>query len=300
MSKEITQSQIDRFDWERGDVLSIIKEDAARLAALPVDMFSPPFHALLRWFLGEDAEAVRKSLTDPRDLMLLDGLMEHQRANAKRRGDFLTSQREKSLSAKKLRDAARVPQDTHGTPVDDPSIRRRKEKEKYSVSESTSLSLRDDAPTASCASLGGLRPSSVQDNEPQSAKKEPIPCINKWEDGKPIIDKYLREDDIRPDPIGYLFKRMSEQESEPEKFRGALRKYRDDLGEGFFFDVVWDFVKEQCEWENRYRYAKTTTTDTATLQRYKDIYKNATTERGKHLFAMLNARKKDLGLDRHS
>lgn len=297
MSKEITQSQIDRFDWERGDVLSIIKEDAARLAALPVGMFAPPFHALLKWFLGEDAEAVRKSLTDPRDLMLLDGLMEHQRANAQRRGDYLTKQRDKSLIAKKCRDAARVPRDTHGTPTDDPSIRRSEsESISRSASDKTYTSLRDACPSPSAFRSANGKPSSAQDNEPQSAKKEPIPCISKWEDGKPIIDKYLREDDIRPDPIGYLFKRMSEQESEPEKFRGALRKYRDDLGEGFFFDVVWDFVKEQCELENRYRYAKTTTTDKATLQRYKDIYKNATAERGKHLFAMLNARKKDLGI----
>lgn len=118
----ITQSQLDRFDWERGDVLSIAREDAARLAALPVEMFAPPFHAILRWFLGEDAEAVSKGLTDPRDKMLFDGLREHQRTNAQRRGDFLASQREKSLIAKSQRDSAKVPRNTHGTSADVPSI----------------------------------------------------------------------------------------------------------------------------------------------------------------------------------
>ena len=297
MNKEVSQSQIDRFDWERGDVLSIIKEDAARLAALPVEMFSPPFHALLRWFLGEEAEAVRKSLTDPRDLMLLDGLMEHQRANAQRRGDYLTKQRDKSLIAKKCRDAARVPRDTHGTPTEDPSIRRSEsESISRSVSNKTYTSLRDACPTPSAFRSAQGKQSSERDNEPQSAKKEPIPIIKEFKDGKPVISQYIQEEDVRPDPIGHLFSRMSKNESEPEKFRGALRKYRTDLGEGFFFDVVWDFVKEQCELDNRYLYAKTTTTDKATLQRYKDIRNSAIAERGKHLFAMLNAKKKDLGL----
>ena len=132
---EVAQSQIDRFDWERGDVLSIAREDAARLAALPVEMFSPPFHALLCWFLGEEAESVRKSLNDPRDKMLLDGLMEHQRQNAQRRGDYLTMQRDKSMLAKKRRDSAKVPRDTHGTPVD------------TSISISRSLSISDKTST---------------------------------------------------------------------------------------------------------------------------------------------------------
>lgn len=135
---EVAQSQLDRFDWERGDVLSIAREDAARLAALPVKMFAPPFHALLRWFLGEDAESVRKGLCDPRDVMLLNGLMEHQKGNAKRRGDYLTKQREKSLVAKSRRDSTKVPRNSHGTPVDVPSI-----------SISRSLSISDKASTTS-------------------------------------------------------------------------------------------------------------------------------------------------------
>ena len=133
----ITQSQLDRFDWERGDVLSIAREDAARLAALPVEMFAPPFHAILRWFLGEDAEAVSKGLTDPRDKMLFDGLREHQRTNAQRRGDFLASQREKSLIAKSQRDSAKVPRNTHGTSADVPSISKSSSRSQ-SVSEKTS------------------------------------------------------------------------------------------------------------------------------------------------------------------
>lgn len=134
---EVAQSQIDHFDWERGDVLSIAREDAARLAALPVEMFAPPFHALLRWFLGEDAESVRKSLKDPRDVMILEGLIEHQRGNAKRRGDYLTMQREKSLIAKSRRSPTGVPRESHGRSVD------------TSISISRSLSVSDKTSTTS-------------------------------------------------------------------------------------------------------------------------------------------------------
>ena len=292
------KSKIERFDILRGDVVSLPKEDVARLYACGVEICGPILWTFFGYILGGELP----HMNDKRDDAILQGLIAHQRHNAERHYEKMLSAQKGGCASAHARwhndSQARLTAVNQSQPESTTVDKEEEGKRRISrsVSDKAYPSLRDDAPTASCASLGGLRPSSVQDNEPQSAKKEPIPCISKWEDGKPIIDKYLREDDIRPDPIGYLFKRMSEQESEPEKFRGALRKYRDDLGEGFFFDVVWDFVKEQCELENRYRYAKTTTTDKATLQRYKDIYKNATAERGKHLFAMLNARKKDLGI----
>lgn len=156
----ITQSQLDRFDWERGDVLSIAREDAARLAALPVEMFAPPFHAILRWFLGEDAEAVSKGLTDPRDKMLFDGLREHQRTNAQRRGDFLASQMEKSLIAKSQRDSAKVPRNTHGTSADVPRNTHGTSADVPSISVSVSRS-QSVSEKASTTSGGVAQPSAA-------------------------------------------------------------------------------------------------------------------------------------------
>lgn len=72
----------------RGDVLSLAREDVARLYALPVEIYAPIVHALFGWFLNGDAN----TLDDPRDNAMLEGFKEHQLANAWKRKAFLEKQ----------------------------------------------------------------------------------------------------------------------------------------------------------------------------------------------------------------
>ena len=289
--KQFAENRIDRFDMERGDVLSIAREDAARLAALPVELLSPPIHALLRWFVGESAESVRKGLKDPRDLMVLNGLIEHQKVNAQRRGDFLAKQKEKSMIAKQMRDSAKVPRESRGSPADVPREREsERESERRSVSDKSSLSLRDSRPSPSALRAAKVCESSFHGNEQ-------IPCISGMKDGEPIVSKYITAEEVRADIIGYLYDRMGAKESEPEKFRNALRKYRDDLGEEVFFDVVWSHIKSQTEAVGMYNMAKSENpADSYIVKDLKAKMQNALGNSGKMLFAALNAKKKDLGI----
>ena len=157
----------------RGDVLSFSREDAARLAELPLEIAAPILHALLKWFLtGEDVP-----LNDPRDRAMLAGFKEHQLGNAARRGKFLNDQKEKSDKAvqtrkeRSSRDAHGTstdnPRDTHGTPTDNPRdtqvIDKAKAKDKEQVK--ASLSLVGDK------MQNGLTPSALVPPSAEEAKK---------------------------------------------------------------------------------------------------------------------------------
>ena len=151
MSRPDYGSMLERFNATggRGDVLSFSREDAARLAELPLEIAAPILHALLKWFLtGEDVQ-----LDDPRDRAMLAGFKEHQLGNAARRGKFLNAQKEKSDLAVQAR-KERNPRDTHGTPTDNPRETQviDKAKDKDSVKEK-SLSLAGDG-----TERGGLTP----------------------------------------------------------------------------------------------------------------------------------------------
>lgn len=151
MSRPDYGSMLERFNATggRGDVLSFSREDAARLAELPLEIAAPILHALLKWFLtGEDVR-----LDDPRDRAMLAGFKEHQLGNAARRGKFLNDQKEKSDKAVQAR-KERNPRDTHGTPTDNPRETQviDKAKDKDSVKEK-SLSLAGDG-----TERGGLTP----------------------------------------------------------------------------------------------------------------------------------------------
>lgn len=140
MSRPDYGGMLERFNATdgRGDVLSFSREDAARLAELPLEIAAPILHALLKWFLtGEDIP-----LDDPRDRAMLAGFKEHQLGNAARRGKFLNDQKAKSDMAVKARRNAN-PRDTHGTPTDEPRdtqvIDKAKAKDKEQVKVSLSL-----------------------------------------------------------------------------------------------------------------------------------------------------------------
>lgn len=138
----------------RGDVLSFSREDAARLAELPLEIAAPILHALLRWFLtGEEVQ-----LDDPRDRAMLAGFKEHQLGNAARRGKFLNDQKEKSDKAVQARKERNL-RDTHGTPTDNPRdtqvIDKAKAEDKDEVSKSLS-SVEGDKTRADAALVPSL------------------------------------------------------------------------------------------------------------------------------------------------
>lgn len=156
MSRPDYGSMLERFNATdgRGDVLSFSREDAARLAELPLEIAAPILHALLKWFLtGEEVP-----LSDPRDRAMLAGFKEHQLGNAARRGKFLNDQKEKSDKAVQARKER-----THGTPADNPRetqvIDKAKDKEQVKVSLSLVGDKMQDGLTPSA-----LVPLSVEDS----------------------------------------------------------------------------------------------------------------------------------------
>jgi len=87
------KAQIDRFDMERGDALTLTLDTATELAELPCEIAAPVIHALLVWFTGGEVA----TLPDPRDNALLRRLVVHQKQNAERRADYLASRRKNRL-----------------------------------------------------------------------------------------------------------------------------------------------------------------------------------------------------------
>lgn len=134
MSARDIGGMLERFNATdgRGDVLSISREDAARLHELPLEIYGPIFHALLGWFLtGKETH-----LDDPRDRAMLAGFKEHQLGNAARRGKFLNDQKEKSDKAVQARRER-----THGTSTDNPRDTQVKDKAKAEDKDEVSKSL---------------------------------------------------------------------------------------------------------------------------------------------------------------
>ena len=78
------KSKLERFDMERGDVLSVEREMAKGITKLGEQIAGPILFRLYTWFAGEPGDAPPE-MADPRDNVFLAMLMEHQRKNAARR-----------------------------------------------------------------------------------------------------------------------------------------------------------------------------------------------------------------------
>ena len=140
-----TQLEIFLENGGRGDVLSLSKEDIARVYKLPKRIYAPIIHALMKWFMTGE----RVTLSDPRDDGMLEGFIEHQKANANKRREYLEKQLElanRSVASRKANQAAGKPRLNHGSTMVQPPLNQIKEKEeeKDEVMNSFSSSVREN------------------------------------------------------------------------------------------------------------------------------------------------------------
>lgn len=220
------QSQLERFDIERGDVLSLSREDVVRLAEY-WDITNPILAALFKWFLG----GPDVPMSDPRDDMLLRGLKEHQRANAARRYEYLLGQRQRKQGKGKTTD-------NHGQPRTTTDASKEEAKEKISVSDKSSI--RFDTPAAISASADGAGPLPIRPPE-----KDPITLYR---------DKSVTEAEFRENPVEILLAEV--EEKNPDMARNTYRKYLKDLGPDVFLIKAWGFLKERAALYSQYMEAE--------------------------------------------
>ena len=224
------QNQIDRFDIERGDVLSLTREDVTRLADY-WEISHPILRELFTWFLG----GPDKPMEDPRDDMHLRALKEHQRANAARRYDYLVAQRERKMGKGKNHGQPRITTDT--------SKEEEEEEAKVKISVSDKSSLRADASTpASAADAPGVG----------SSSPEPLRYAH-WrtsDDTEVEWCNICTEAEFRDEPMRYLVEWFG-NEYEPELARNTYRKYLRELGPDAFFPIAWRYFKEGVELSSR-------------------------------------------------
>ena len=103
------KSELERFDMERGNVLSVEREMVKGITKLGEEIAGPILFRLYTWFAGNPGDATPE-MADPRDNVFLAMLIEHQRKNAARRADFLAKQ---SQNAQKRWNNAKT---SHGIP----------------------------------------------------------------------------------------------------------------------------------------------------------------------------------------
>jgi len=235
---------LDRFDMERGDVLSLPRETAVELAALPCEIAAPVIYALLSWFAGGDVP----TLPDPRDNALLLRLVAHQRQNAERRADYLASRRKNRLGGD---------MSTH----DDISHKSKNKREsKTSKDEVLDCHAAPASSRAACASppAGSSANAAPADLPAQSGKTvlyfggwlcacdAPTHAMDMttFKEAIPMVRHTITEADFKADPVTALLPCADfDEESDKATFRNTLiARYKADKRQ--FMLIAWKYLAE--------------------------------------------------------
>ena len=260
------KSELDRFDMERGDVLSFTREIAKAIAGFGVEIGGPILFELVKWFSGNPDDEPPK-MADPRDNGFLAMLMEHQRKNAARRADFLAKQ---SQNAQKRWNNAKT---SHGIPRHTTAQVQGKEE------------VEEESPK------GKDFPSSTTSNLPPNklgqAGDAPAPaaggtCVNaapcgtrtvtrvayfdpEW--GNAIEGWTFDEAELRARPVSFMLEAIDE--TGDQRTRNALTKAVEELGPDRFAETCWRFVADMVQAENEYAAVATKARETF-AKRYGD------------------------------
>ncbi len=236
------KSELDRFDMERGDVLSMSREMAKAIVGFGPKIGSPILYNLLLWFSGNPGDPPPE-MDDPRDNGFLAMLMEHQRKNATKRADFLAKQKEKGLaSAAKAAERRQATNDNHGQPRSTTALSTSIDKEQVPEGEGlVSLSVPNK--------LGAATPSAGGPD----LTAAPGDVATVYRDCEPEPTHAIRKADLAADPIGVMLDFLNPSADERERTRNALAKSMREATRDTFAAVCWKFLKDAEAKTKRWR-----------------------------------------------
>ncbi len=234
---------LDRFDMERGDVLSLPRETAVELAALPCGIAAPVIYALLSWFAGGDVP----TLPDPRDNALLLRLVAHQRQNAERRADYLASRRKNRLGGD---------MSTH----DDISHKSKNKREsKTSKDEVLDCHAAPASSRAACASPPAVSSANAAPADLPAQSERTVLLFSGYlsagdapahamdtttfKEAIPMVRHTITEADFKADPVTALLPCADGEESDKATFRNTLiARYKANPRQ--FMLIAWKYLAE--------------------------------------------------------
>lgn len=226
-------TRLEAFDAERGDVVSLAREDVARLYGGGPKIGGRILWEFFGWFLGvEDSH-----MKDPRDEMLLAGLKEHQRKNAHRMYERLLAQQEKAIG--RWRKEAKDALGCVGMPRDAGATGKGSEGrgENPSVSDKDSL-LSPRGESGSTGSASGGAATLVPFPSPKYLRE--VALVKNGDEGAKFDWDML--EDLKLDPVTAILRYVGEEEKAIS--RSTLAKYLRELGQGTVVDIFIDIVEK--------------------------------------------------------
>ena len=214
-------ARLETFDAERGDVVSLAREDVARLYGGGPKIGGRILWEFFGWFLGvEDSH-----MKDPRDEMLLAGLKEHQRKNAHRMYERLLAQQEKAIG--RWRKEAKDASECVGMPRDAGATGKGSEGrgENPSVSDKDSL-LSPRGESGSTGSASGGAATLVPFPSPKYLRE--VALAKNGDEGAKFDWDML--EDLKLDPVTAILRYVGEEEKAIS--RNTLAKNLRELGRG--------------------------------------------------------------------
>lgn len=252
------KSKLERFDMERGDVLSVEREMAKGITKLGEQIAGPILFRLYTWFAGEPGDAPPE-MADPRDNVFLAMLMEHQRKNAARRADYLAKQQSNANSRWHKEDANQcdgIPPHTTAQSKGKEEVEEESPKGKDFPSSTTSQPPKGghagDAP-AHAATGDGLNAA------PCGTRTATRVAYIDPEWGSQIDARTFDEAELRARPVSFMLAAIGEEGD--QRTRNALTKAVEELGPDTFAETCWRFVADMVQAENAYAAAATKARD---------------------------------------
>ena len=224
-------TRLETFDAERGDVVSLAREDVARLYGGGPKIGGRILWEFFGWFLGvEDSH-----MKDPRDEMLLAGLKEHQRKNAHRMYERLLAQQEKAIG--RWRKEAKDASGCVGMPRDAGATGKGSEGrgENPSVSDKDSL-LSPRGESGSTGSASGGAATLVPFPSPKYLRE--VALAKNGDEGAKFDWDML--EDLKLDPVTAILRYVGEEEKAISQ--NTLAKNLRELGQGTVVDIFGDLV----------------------------------------------------------
>ena len=244
------KSEIDGFDVERGDVVSLAREDIMRLFMAGLEIGGPILWAFFDWFLNKNNVA----MNDIRDNMVLEGLKEHQRGNAARRYEYLCKQYKRRTGKDKAANEHGQPwstTDNHGQPRTQVEVEE-EVKEKRSISEA-SLQASDSVAASLAIAAHGDSLEGRQRQAQSMNMDRPIKIAASYDEYDGFRYTFeTTESELRCNPIDTIIKATiinDEPEENTAEYRNGLRKALKTIGPDAFFDVALRFMTEWSDAE---------------------------------------------------
>ena len=241
------KSELERFDMERGNVLSVEREMVKGITKLGEEIAGPILFRLYTWFAGNPGDATPE-MADPRDNVFLAMLIEHQRKNAARRADFLAKQQEKGLASGAAR---RATKDNHGQPrsTEVNQVQGKEEVEEESPKgkdfpSSTTSDKSEHADGTPAPAAGGHCVTAAPDGTRTATRVAYVEPLT----GEQIIERTFDEAELRARPVSFMLEAIGE--TGDQRTRNALTKAVEELGRDTYAETCWRFVADMVQAEN--------------------------------------------------